>query len=100
MKKLDYTERAPRTLIQRLDDAGIPAEEYEDAVQIDGYDSACIGYSDDGHLIYDYELLVADTMDMSGGDTDWESAEEYVQYNILGAYLSTGERHPIIIHTI
>lgn len=97
MKRIDYTERAPRTLVQRLDDAGIPAEEYDDAIAIGGHDSACIGYSDDGHLVYDYDLLVANLLD---AETNMEQARDAVDYNIVGGYLGTGERHPIIIHTI
>ena len=87
-----------QTLYDRLDKAGILPDDYEGAVVITGYDAACIGYSDDGRLVYDYDLLVAEEMNAYG--VDWETAADYVEYNIVGGYLSTGMRHPYIVHMI
>lgn len=82
----------------RLDAAGIQPDDYEGAVTITGYDSACIGYTDDGHLVYDYDLMVEQEMLAYG--VDWETAAEWVEYNVIGGYLSTGMRHPYIVHMI
>lgn len=67
-------------------------------LKIDGYDSACIGVITklDGTpvLAYSWELLVKCSMEEHGME-DWEEAVEYVEFNIVGAYV--GEDTPLIV---
>lgn len=85
------------TIDERLDAAGFEEEAYGDAVTIEGYDGACVGYSDDGRLVYSYERMIA--IEMEDGATR-EEAEDYLHYNVLSSYLSTGSRHPVIFYTV
>jgi hypothetical protein len=71
--------------------------EVEGAIVFDDCNPAIIGYgSQHGHdpvIIYDYELLVAQFIE--DGMTE-EEAMEWVDYNIVGAWL--GERTPVILY--
>jgi len=69
-------------------------------MRIDGHDNAIIGRGDvwgsDGtrpsRLVYDGLTIVADLMDQ--GMTE-EEAVEYIEYNIIGAYV--GPTTPVVI---
>lgn len=71
---------------------------YEDTIVFDNpdYASAAIGFTEDGRLIYDYDLM-----------TDWliehdsmspEEAMEFIDYNTIRAIPYMGSMAPIILH--
>lgn len=62
------------------------------------YDDACIGVSDDGRAIYDYEKMIEWLMD----EENWsdEEAVEWIEYNTLRALPYMGEGRPIIMYPL
>ena len=72
---------------------------YEDAVVFENpdYDSAIIGISSDGRVVYDYDLMVECLM-RRDGMTDME-AVEFIDYNTVRAaeYYSDG---PIVMYRL
>jgi hypothetical protein len=73
-----------------------------DAVMWDGLDDAIIGLSTNGNVIYDVnkiqEILYAGWKEDPKDDVTMDDVIEYVEYNILCAYV--GEFTPIHITTI
>jgi len=73
-----------------------------DAVIWDGLDDAIIGLSTNGNVIYDVnkiqEILYAGWKEDPKDDVTMDDVIEYVEYNILCAYV--GEFTPIHITTI
>ena len=72
---------------------------YEDAIVFDNpsYDSAIIGVSDDGRVVYDYEMMVQCLMAEDGmSELD---AVEFISYNSVRAasYIPDG---PIVMYGI
>lgn len=59
-----------------------------------GFDSAIIGVTDEGALVYSKELMVGIVIKVDGV-TD-EDAWEYLEFNVFGSYL--GELSPIYIN--
>tara|TARA_R110002153_G_scaffold185294_5_gene338443 strand:+ start:5079 stop:5312 length:234 start_codon:yes stop_codon:yes gene_type:complete len=59
----------------------------EEAIMLDGLDEAAIGYTQDGLLIYNYELM----LDLFMKQNEWTrfEAEEWVDFNVL-ALLDNG----------
>lgn len=72
---------------------------YEDAIVFDNpsYDSAIIGISDDGRVVYDYEMMIQSLMDED--DMSVEEAADFVSYNTIraAAYIPNG---PIVMYGI
>jgi hypothetical protein len=54
----------------------------DEAVILEGLDEAVIGYSQDGLLIYNYELM----LDLFMKQNEWTQleAEEWIDFNVLG----------------
>ena len=79
----------------RIDDALKEME--ENTLLIDGFDEAFLGFSQRINqpilAVYSYDRLVKVCMDRDG--MEWEEAVEYVDYNIVGAWV--GEQTPIIV---
>ena len=73
-----------------------------DAVMWDGLDEAIIGLSTNGNVIYDVnkiqEILYVGWKEDPKDDVTMDDVIEYVEYNILCAYV--GEFTPIHITTI
>ena len=69
-------------------------EENPDAVIWDGFDDAIIGFDTLGRAVYDIDLMtyILTTRD----EMSEEDAIEYVEYNVLNAYV--GEHTPIHIY--
>ena len=67
-----------------------------EALLADGFESAYIGYVANHHnkavAVYDYMLCVMELM-LDG--TTREEAEEYMEFNVLGAYV--GEDGPLFV---
>lgn len=70
----------------------------EGAVYFTNYDyaSAIVGYSDDGRMIYDYDLMIESLM--TEDDFTYEDAAEWIDYNTIRALPYMGEWAPIIMH--
>jgi len=66
----------------------------ENTILWDGLNESIIGFSPDGVAVYDIEKMI--THFQSQGMTR-EEAQEWVDFNILGAYV--GELTPIHIYT-
>ena len=73
----------------------IVKEQFPDALIADGFDEAIIGYTHRGQLVYKVSKMLDILMTrekMSECDAD-----EYLSYNVLGAYV--GEMTPVYIYT-
>lgn len=72
----------------------------ESALLMDGFDEACIGFSQRINepmlAVYSY-LKMVDTL-IERDEMDYEEATEYIDYNCLGAWI--GEQTPIIVMPI
>ena len=82
------------TIQELLELNGYDMDDLDNSLQIDGYDNACIGISENGELVYDYALLVRETM--KDGCT-YEEAMEFVDYNIVCAKFSDAV-NPVIVN--
>lgn len=67
-----------------------------DAILWDGLDSAIIGFTNDGKAVYDIDKMIIETQQMN--DISFEDATEWVDFNILNAYV--GEYTPVHIYSI
>lgn len=72
---------------------------YEDAVVFDkpDYDDAIVGVTDEGRVIYDFDLMVQCLVDQ--GMTEME-AVEWIEYNTIRALPYAGENPPIIMNRL
>lgn len=72
---------------------------YEDAVVFDNpsYDSAIIGVSDNGRVVYDFEMMIQCLMEED--DMSEIDAAEFISYNSIraAAYIPNG---PIVMYGI
>tara|TARA_B100000475_G_C14991027_1_gene312280 strand:+ start:702 stop:941 length:240 start_codon:yes stop_codon:yes gene_type:complete len=63
----------------------------------DGFDNAIIGVGErnntDSMIVYDYEKMVK--VLVTRDDMSYEEAEEYIDYNVIGAWI--GDTTPIIV---
>lgn len=73
------------------------AEANPDALLADGLEGAFLGYTLNHHhatvAVYDYEKCIAVLVERDGMDA--EGADEYLQFNTLGAYV--GENGPLFV---
>jgi hypothetical protein len=72
----------------------------EEALLMDGFDEACIGFSKRVNepmlAVYSWQKMVQTLKNRD--EMDYDEAVEYIDYNILGAWV--GERTPIIVMSI
>lgn len=70
----------------------------DDSVVFDGpdYDSAIIGVSTDGNVIYDFDKMVEQLS--TDDNITREEAIEFIEYNTIRAIPYAGEPAPIVIH--
>ena len=63
----------------------------------DGFDTAIIGVGErnntDSMIVYDYDKMVK--VLVTRDDMSYEEAEEYIDYNVIGAWI--GDTTPIIV---
>ena len=64
----------------------------DDALIADGLDEAIIGYENE-KVIYDYNKCVE--VFMKDNEWDWETAVEWMEFNVVGAYV--GPKTPLFI---
>lgn len=71
---------------------------YDNAIVFENpdYDAAICGVSQDGQVIYDYELMVQSLM-QEDGMTE-EEAEEFIEFNTIRSLPYAGEGAPIIMY--
>ena len=62
------------------------------------YDSAIIGISDGGRVIYDYDLMIAHLMDVD--DRTEMDAADFIDYNTIRSIPYAGEYAPIVMYKI
>ena len=81
-------------LIRKLEDNG-----YENVVIFKDYDyaSAFIGVTDDNRAVYSYEKMIDYLMNLEGWD--YETAVEWVDFNVLSIHSYTGEL-PVIMYSL
>ena len=72
----------------------------EDIVVFDNYDydSALIGYTDDGRAVYEYGLMVQYLMVEE--DMDELEAMEWIDYNTIRALPYAGDKAPVIMYSL
>lgn len=73
---------------------------HEDAVVFDApdYDDAIVGVTDDGNVVYDFDVMVRTLMDRDGMTQD--EAVEFIDYNTIRAIPYAGEHPPIVMYKI
>ena len=71
---------------------------YEDAIIFDNpsYDSAIIGVSTDGQVIYDYDKMIVCLMDED--EITYDEATDFIDYNTIRALPYAGEGAPIVMY--
>lgn len=69
----------------------------EDAVTLEGeeFDEGIYGYTSDGRIVYDYDMLVASLV--KSGMTE-EDAVEWIDFNTMRSLPYMGEMAPVIVH--
>lgn len=68
------------------------------AILWDDLDNAIIGITEDGRVVYDIHKMEIEIWNSSKDMMSFEEASEWVEYNILNAYL--GDFTPLHIWTI
>lgn len=70
---------------------------YEESIVFEqpDYDSAILGVTEDGRVVYDYYKMIQDLMDQDGMTRD--EAVEFLEYNTIRALPYAGEEAPIIM---
>lgn len=62
-------------------------ENNPEALMADGFDDSIIGWdSNDGRVIYDIEKMILNIL-FNNKDMTYEEAREYIDFNIIGAYV-------------
>lgn len=91
------SSKLPPKDITRADIQAYLEERGEDALLMDGFDEALIGFSQRINepilAVYSYQVMVDVCVFRDG--MSYEEAEEYIEYNCIGAWV--GERTPIIV---
>ena len=74
--------------------------DHDDAVVFDNpdYDDAIIGVTDEGQVIYDFDMMVECLMKSDG--IDETEAIEFIEYNTIRTLPYAGEKAPIIMHKL
>ena len=62
------------------------------------YNSAIVGISDGGRVIYDHDLMIAHLMDVD--DMTEMDAADFIDYNTIRSIPYAGEHSPIVMYKI
>ena len=89
MADLTHTTKPNR---EKLANAG-----YEDSIVLENpdYDSAIVGVTDEGNVVYDFWKMVDCLMEQDG--MEMTEAVEFIEYNTVRALPYAGDGAPIII---
>lgn len=73
---------------------------YEDSIIFDNpsYDSAIIGISTDGKVVYDYDEMIACLM--YEDDMTYDEAVDFIDYNTIRSLPYAGDGAPIVMHAL
>lgn len=73
---------------------------YEESIVFENpdYDSAIVGISDGGRVIYDYDLMITHLMDVDNM-TEMDAAD-FIDYNTIRSIPYDGEHFPIVMYKI
>ena len=71
---------------------------YENAIIFENpsYDTAIIGVSTDGQVIYDYDKMIGCLMDEDG--MTYDEAVDFIDYNTIRVLPYVGEGAPIVMY--
>lgn len=64
----------------------------------DDYDTAILGYTEDGRIVYSYDLMIEWLV--KNDDMDSIDAQEWIDYNVIRTVPYMGEKQPIIVYTL
>ena len=64
----------------------------------DDYDTAILGYTDDGRLVYSYEKMVEWLVENDNMTSD--DAVEWLDYNTIRVIPYMGEKAPVVVYTL
>lgn len=64
----------------------------------DDYDTAILGYTDDGRLVYSYEKMVDWLVENDNMTPD--DAVEWLDYNTIRAIPYMGEKAPVVVYAL
>lgn len=72
----------------------------EDSIVFDNpdFDQAIIGVSDDGNVIYDYDLMVEGLM--KDEDMSYEEVADFISYNTIRAIPYANDPKPIVMYRL
>lgn len=72
---------------------------YDDAIVFDNpdYDKAIVGITDEGRVIYDFDLMVRCLVDQGMSELE---AIDFIEYNTIRALPYAGDNPPIIMNRI
>lgn len=73
---------------------------YEDSIVFENpdYDSAIVGVSDNGEIIYDFDKMVQHLVEHE--DMTEEEAADFISYNSIRSLPYVGEGAPIIMYSL
>jgi len=88
-------EISRRRLAERISEIGFDPDEM---VRFDSpsYDDAVVGVTNDGRLVYDYELM-AESLAKSDG-ISIEDAIEFIDYNAIGSLAGGDAGMPVVLY--
>ena len=73
------------------------ADQYPESLTADGFDEAIIGFDvSGGNVIYDYNKCLKILMESH--NMDYTDAHEYMEYNVVSAYV--GDLTPYFMHKL
>ena len=64
----------------------------------DTYDTAIMGYTDDGNLVYSYDKMVEWLVENDNMDSI--EAQEWIDYNVIRTIPYMGDKKPVIVYTL
>ncbi len=64
----------------------------------DEYDTAIIGCTDTGCVVYSYEKMIEWLVEHD--DMDYVDAQEYIDYNVVRSVPYMGEQKPVIVYQL
>lgn len=64
----------------------------------DDYETAILGYTADGNLVYSYEKMIEWLAD--NNNMDYLTAQEWIDYNVIRTVPYMGDKQPIIVYDL
>lgn len=83
----------PKTEEQTMSSREWVAEQYPEAIIVNGYDHCIVGLTPNGAVIYSADNIIKTLVGMEH-DWDYEAAIEWFEYNIAGSFRGDDDAHP------